>query len=451
MSDKFIIEGGNPLIGQIDVKGSKNAATPIIAATLLTKEPCTLSNIPLIEDVLNMINLVQSLGAKVTWLDERKVRIEAKDIDPEKIDRKLVAKMRSSILVLGPLLARCGNIELNHPGGCVIGTRSVRTHLDAFEDLGAKVEVIQIGSSFEHPYTEPTKYSEKTNLYSLKINGSDVKGGDIVLGEFSVTGTENILMACALFPEKHVIKIAASEPHVQELVIFLKKMGVKISGGGTSAIEISGKKNLSGADHFISYDSVEAGTYILMASAVGGEVEVKNVPVEHMDLFLKKLKDFGANIEVLKKDSVLVKKPKELRIDKIQALPYPGIPTDLQSVFGVLSTQAHGLTLIHDPLYDGRLKYLEELNKMGAEIIICDPHRAVINGPTELYGTELGPLDLRSGAALIVAGLLAKGTTVIRNISQVDRGYEKIEERLQRIGANIKRISPTMAEVNDKK
>jgi len=439
MSHRFIIEGGRPLKGIIESRGSKNSATPIIAATLLTKEPCIIDNLPLIEDVFNMLHLIESLGAKITWINERKIKIEAKNIDFKKIDKNLVAKMRSSILVLGPLLARVGQAEINHPGGCVIGTRSIKTHLDAFTELGAKIDIIQIGSSFENKHIDPTRYSEKTNLYSLKLN--PVKENKIIiLDEFSVTGTENLMMACALISQKNIIKIAAAEPHVQELASFLRKMGVTIEGEGTSTITIKGKKKLNGAEHFISYDSVEAETYILMASAVGGKVEIKNTPIEYMDLFLKKLKDFGVNLEITKNKSVIVRTSKELKIDKIQALPYPGIPTDTQSVFGVLATQAKGLTLIHDPLYDGRLKYLEELNKMGADIIMCDPHRAVINGPSELYGTELGPLDLRSGAALIVAGLIAKGTTVIKNVSQVDRGYEKIEERLQKLGAEIKRI-----------
>jgi UDP-N-acetylglucosamine 1-carboxyvinyltransferase len=434
-NDKFIIEGGEPLKGTIEVKGSKNSATPIIAATLLTSEPCVIDNLPLIEDVLKMIELVSLLGAKVTWLGERKIRIEASDIDPGKIDQKLVSKMRSSVLVLGPLLARFNQVEMNHPGGCIIGTRSIDTHLDAFKEMGAQVEVSQKSSSFEEA---ENIYSEKTNFYQIKKKDS-FDDRTVVLNEFSVTGTENVLMAAALNPGKTTIKIAACEPHVQELAEFLKKMGVEIDGQGTHTITVKGKKNLSGAEHFVSYDSVEAGTYILMASAVPGKVTIKNVPFEHLELLFKQLKSFGGNFKKLSEDSVSVEKADNLKIRRIQTWTYPGIATDLQSAFGVLATQAEGLTLIHDPIFDGRLKYLEELNKMGADIIICDPHRAVINGPTELYGTELGPLDLRGGAALIIAGLLAKGTTIIKNVSQVDRGYEKIEERLACLGARIKR------------
>ena len=441
MSERFIIEGGRPLKGEIRVRGSKNAATPILAATLLTEEPCIISNLPLIEDVFKMLELIKGLGAKVEWVGENAVKIEAKDVDSKALDKSLVSKMRSSLLTMGPLLARCGFVEMNHPGGCIIGTRSVDTHLDGFRDLGADVEVTQVGTSIN--LTEEKTfcgYSEKTNLYSLKVKHG-LGGNDVILDEFSVTATENIMMACALSDRKTTIKITACEPHVQELAMFLRKMGVEIREREAHTIEISGKNKLKGAEYFIPYDYVEAGTYILMALTVGGEVKVSNVPTEHLDLVFKKLISSGGNIDITDNRSVTVRTSRGMRMSKIQALPYPGIPTDLQSAFGALATQTDGLTLIHDPLYDGRLKYLEELNKMGAEIIICDPHRAVINGPTELHGTELGPLDLRSGAALIIAGLSAKGVTIIKNIAQVDRGYEKIEERLQMIGAKINRVS----------
>ncbi len=440
MPDKFIIEGDNPLKGEIEVNGSKNSATPIIAATLLTSKPCVIDNLPLIEDVLNMIKLVSDLGAKVTWLGERKIKIEAKEVDPSKINKKLVLKMRSSILIMGPLLARFGFMEMNHPGGCIIGARPIDAHLDAFHKIGAEIKITQVGSFFDSALENGTGiFSEKTNLYTLKKE-KDSKKEDIILSKFSVTATENILMACALSPKKRTIKIASCEPHVQELSLFLRKMGVDIKGIGTNTIEITGNKNLKETEHYLSYDYVEAGTYVLMGLAVKGEIKVKNVPVNYLELFFEEIKRMGGDFEILNDKSISVKKTKKLKIGKIQAHPYPGIPTDLQSAFGVLSTQAEGLTLLHDPIFDNRLKYLEELNKMGAEIIICDPHRAVINGPTQLYGTELATFDLRGGAALIMAGLIAKGTTFIKNISQIDRGYEKIEEKLQKIGANIKRI-----------
>ena len=419
MPEKFVINGGNPLKGEIEVRGSKNAATPILAATLLTDQPCIIDNIPLVEDVFRMIEILEDLGADVEWLDKRKIRVQAKKIASNIKNKSLVTKMRSSVLIIGPLLARLGMAEINKPGGCIIGVRPIDVHLNAFRDLGVIVDYID-------------------DFYSLKTDG--IKGGHIVLDEFSVTATENVMMAAALCSNKTIIDLAACEPHVQDLAVFLKKMGVRIKGEGTHTIEIIGNKELKGARHKIQYDYIEAGTYILMASTVGGCVTVKNTPVGSLQLVLKNLKSFGANVEIIDNETVLVKESSNMRMDSIQALPYPGIPTDLQSMFGVLATQTINATLIHDPLYEGRLKYLEELNKMGAKIIVCDPHRAIISGPTQLYGADLRTFDLRGGAALISAGLTAKGTTTIYNMEQIDRGYEKIEERLQGIGAQIKRI-----------
>lgn len=419
MPEKFVINGGNPLKGEIEVRGSKNAATPILAATLLTDQPCIIDNIPLVEDVFRMIEILEDLGADVEWLDKRKIRVQAKKITSNIKNKSLVAKMRSSVLIIGPLLARLGMAEINKPGGCIIGVRPIDVHLNAFRDLGVIID-------------------HTNDFYSLKTD--EIKGGHIVLDEFSVTATENVMMAAALCSNKTIIDLAACEPHVQDLAVFLKKMGVRIKGEGTHTIEIIGNKELKGAKHKIQYDYVEAGTYILMASTVGGCVTVKNTPVGSLQLLLKDLKSFGANVEIIDNETVLVKESSNMRMDSIQALPYPGIPTDLQSMFGVLATQTIDSTLIHDPLYEGRLKYLEELNKMGAKIIVCDPHRAIISGPTQLYGTDLKTFDLRGGAALISAGLTAKGTTTIYNMEQIDRGYERIEERLQGIGAQIKRI-----------
>ncbi len=432
MKEKFIIGGERPLSGKIKVRGAKNAATPILASSLLTKEACIFNNVPLIKDVLKMIEIIEEMGAEVEWLGERKVRIQAKDIDPEKIDQTLISQIRSSILFMGPLLARFHKVKINHPGGCVIGARPVGSHLDALEKMGAKITIDKIVS--------PTRgrKSPSRNFYNLEVENG-LQGGEVVLSEFSVTATENAMMAAALTPKKTVIKIAAAEPHVQDLAAVLRKMVVEISGEGTHTIEIKGKKNLGGVKHSIMSDPIEAGTFILMGVATKGKLVVEDVPVEHMDFFFDRLRSFGACFEIDKR-SVTIKDYECLKISRVQSLPHPGLPTDLQSIFGVLATQAEGLTLIQDPLYEGRLKYLEELNKMGAEIIVCDPHRAVIQGPTQLYGTELGPMDLRAGAALIIAGLIAKGTTVVRNANQIDRGYEQIEKRLREIGAEIVRV-----------
>jgi len=419
MADKFIIKGGKPLRGEVEIRGAKNAAFPILAATLLTKEECEISNLPLIEDVFRMIEILKSLGARVSWQEERTIKVKAADIDPQKTREDLICLLRGSVLLFGPLLARFSKVRLPRPGGCLIGARPIDTHLDGFSQLGVK-------NTFDGK--------------SYFMEAGNRNGGEVVLNEFSVTATENLILFASLIPQKTVIKTADQDYQVQELTRFLKKMGVKIRGAGTHQLVIEGAKKLKGVKHNLIYDPIEAGTFMLAAAATKGKVLVKNAEVSFLDLPLKKLKDFGITCEVCGRKTVRVLPWKKLRIDKIQSLPYPGIPSDLQSAFGVLATQAKGSTLIHDPLYEGRLKYLEELNKMGAEIYFADPHRAIINGPTQLYGRELGSLDLRGGAALIIAGLIAKGQTIINNIYQIDRGYEKIEERLQKLGADIQRV-----------
>ena len=325
---------------------------------------------------------------------------------------------------MGPLLSRFGKVKIIQPGGCIIGIRPIDTHLGAFQQLGVKTELVN-------------------NHFKLSFNQVP-RNSVVILNEFSVTATENILLFSALNPGKVIIKTADADYQVQELAKFLRKMGVKIKGIGTHTLTIEGSKKLKGVKHRLMYDPPEAGTFILTAAATRGNVLVKNVELPFLEFPLKKLRDFGVPVKIIpqKKNlaSVKIFPWKSLKMDKVQSLPYPGIPSDLQSAFGVLATRARGSTLIHDPLYEGRLKYLEELTKMGAEIYFADPHRAIINGPTILYGRDIKSLDLRGGAALIMAGLIAKGKTTIGNIYQIDRGYERIEERLQKLGADIKRI-----------
>ncbi len=436
MPDRLIIKGDKVLQGEIDVRGSKNAATPMIAATLLAEEGvCRITNLPLIADVFKMIKLIGSVGAKVTWEGKREIVVDATDLNPEKLDQKLVSQMRSSILVMGPLLARFGKLSITHPGGCLIGARPIDTHLNGLEALGASIKVEEFGSSD----VSETLEGKKAQMYHLQVK--NLKGKKVVLDEFSVTGTENVLMAACLAGGETEIKIAAAEPHVENLATFLNKMGAEISGGGSNSLKVKGKKSLKGVDHEVIPDYLEAGTFIIMGIAAKGEITVNNVPLNHLELLISKLKEFGGDIEMIDKSTARVGDNGSLKIDRIQAMPYPGIPTDLQSPLGVLATRAEGLTLIHDPMYEGRLKYLEELNKMGAEIVMCDPHRAIINGPTKLYGTKLDPLDLRSGAALIIAGIVAEGTTIIKDVSQADRGYEEIEKRLKKVGVDVERVS----------
>ncbi len=419
MAEKFIINGNRPLKGEIEVRGAKNAAFPILAASLLTKDECLIENLPLIEDLFRMIEILEGMGSKISWVGERSITIRNSQINPLKVREDLVCLLRGSVLFFGPLLSRFGKVRFPQPGGDIIGARPINTHLDGFSQMGVSV-------------------AKDGDKYLLKAPQKKEK--EVVLNEFSVTATENLMLFASLIPGKTIIKTADQDYQVIELAKFLKKMGVKVRGAGTHEIIIEGSKRLKGVKHQLIYDPIEAGTFILTAAATRGNVLVKNVETSFLELPLKKLKDFGIPYQIVGKKCIRVLPWKSLRIDKIQSLPYPGIPSDLQSAFGVLATQAKGSTLIHDPLYEGRLKYLEEINKMGAEIYFADPHRAIINGPTQLYGRELGSFDLRGGAALIIAGLIAKGKTIINNVYQIDRGYERIEERLQQLGADIKRV-----------
>jgi UDP-N-acetylglucosamine 1-carboxyvinyltransferase len=415
---KFIIEGGKPISGKIKASGMKNAATPIIAATLLTSEKCVIGNVPKISDVLRMLDILKSLGAGVEWTGDHEVTICAKDADIKLLDEKSVKSMRSSILFLGPLLARFKKVTIPEPGGCIIGNRPPDTHFYALEKLGAK-------------------FTHTDGHFHLETNG--LRGSLIILPEFSVTATENILMAASLAEGKTEVHLAAAEPHVQDLIKFLGEMGAKISGAGTHTLKISGVEKLHGARHTLIPDQIEIGTLAVAAAVSGGEVTIENIVPEHLEIILLKLQEAGVNLEV-GKDYLKIKPSKNLRAFRLQTLPYPGFPTDLQAPFGVLATQCQGTTLIQDPLFEGRMGYIGELVKMGANAIVADPHRVVITGPTPLVGQEIKSFDLRAGATLIIAGLIASGQTIINEAEIVDRGYEKIEERLRELGADIKRI-----------
>lgn len=419
MEEKFIIQGGKPLIGEVEVRGAKNAAFPILTASLLTKETCVIDNIPLIEDVFKMIKILEQMGAKVSWIGKRKIEINSSKVRPSKIPFNLAGCFRGSILLLGGLLARFNKVKILSPGGCIIGARPIDTHLDAFEQAGVRV-------------------FPEGRFYRFEKRKQD-KSLEIVLKEISVTATENMLLFAATNPKKTVIKIADQDYQVQDLIKVLGKMGVEIKCSKIRELEIIGKKRLKGFKHTIMYDPIEAGTFIIATLATKGRVTIKNAELSFLSLFLKRLKDFGANFKIIDSKTIRVLPSKKLKIDKIQSLPYPGIHSDLQPELGVLATQTKGATMIHDPLFDGRLRYLNEINKMGADIIFCDPHRAIVYGPTQLQGIEMPSSDLRAGAAMIIAGLIAKGTTVIHNVYQIDRGYEKIEERLQKLGVDIKR------------
>ena len=419
MPDKFLIQGGIPLKGEVEISGYKNAAGAVLSATLLSEEPSVIDNLPLVSDVLDQIEILKQMGAEIEWLSERKIKIYPKNINPEKIPANLFEKMRVSVLLIGPLLARFKKFKVPHPGGDKIGLRPIDTHLEALKDFGVKV-------------------TEKEGFYHFEIP-ENLNGKRIVLKEFSVTATENVMMFASLIKGKTKIEIAAAEPQVQDTGKILKQMGAKIEGIGTHTIEIEGREKLSGANFSICPDPLETGTFLLAFALTGGEGRIKNINPEHLTFFLEKMKEIGMNFDVTDGE-ILVKKSNDFKATKIQVLPYPGFPTDLQPQTSVLLTQARGKSLIHDPLYENRFQHLHELRKMGADIEITDPHRALIFGKTELIGNKVDSIDIRSGAALILAGLISKEKTLIENISQIERGYEKIEEKLRKLGAQIEKV-----------
>jgi UDP-N-acetylglucosamine 1-carboxyvinyltransferase len=419
MSDKFLIQGGFPLSGGVEIAGYKNAAGAVLSATLLSEESSIIDNLPLCSDVLDQIKILKQMGAGIEWLGAKKIKINPKNINPEKIPIALFEKMRVSVLLIGPLLARFKKFKVPHPGGDKIGLRPIDTHLEALKDFGVKVE-------------------ERKGFYHFEVP-KNIEGKRVVLKEFSVTATENVMMFASLIKGKTKIEIAAAEPQVQDTGKILEAMGAKIEGLGTHTIEIEGQEKLSGAEFSICPDLLEAGTFLIAFALTGGEGKIKNVNPEHLTMFLEKMKEIGVNLEIGESE-ILVKPSTEFQATKIQVLPYPGFPTDLQPQTSVLLTQAKGKSLIHDPLYENRFQYLHELRKMGADIEITDPHRALIFGKTELIGNKVNSTDIRSGAALILAGLISKEKTLIENISQIERGYEKIDEKLRKLGGQIERL-----------
>ncbi|MBI1888665.1 MAG: UDP-N-acetylglucosamine 1-carboxyvinyltransferase [Candidatus Spechtbacteria bacterium] len=425
MSTRLIIHGGKEIAGTIDVRGSKNAALPIIASTVLTEEPCRISNVPRVLDVERMLSILERMGGIIKQEGNHTVTIQNKNLDLEALKSDTVKQLRASILFLGPLLRRFGKVCMRYPGGCKIGARSIDTHLTALRDLGGDVYLGRKYFSVE--------FGEKASFPNA-----------LILKEFSVTATENVMMFLSSVPKTTFLKIAASEPHIQDLAKFLSKMGATIRGAGTSNVVIKGREKLSGASHRIVPDYIEAGTFLLLALCARGNVRIKNAPVSQLDLVLKTLIANGAHINLNERESVIETRGgiEDRGFGKIQILPHPGIPTDLQSAFGVLATQTKGSTLIHEPLYEDRFHALRELTKMGASVKILDPHRAMVTGPSKLKGVDGVVIqDLRGGAALVIAALIARGTTVLSNAKEVERGYEDLAGRLRALGADIERVA----------
>ena len=419
MADKFIINGNRDLAGEIEVRGSKNAAGPCLAAALLTTEPVIIGNLPLIDDIKNTITVLESLGAQVEWLGERKVKITAAQINPENIDLEKVSKTRMSVVLFGSLLGRLKKFTIAAPGGDAIGMRPITVQLKALEKIGARIE--KEGSTYN-------------------VERDDLIGKEIMLGEFSPTATEALMLAAVLAKGKTVIKGAASELSVQDTSKMLVSMGANIIWRGSHTIEIEGVEALHGCEHVVEPDHLEAGTFIAIGALTPGRVVVKNINFEYLDYFLYKLEEMGVNFDRGQNQITVFYSP-FLKPVKVQALPHPGFPTDLLPVILPLLVKAQGKSLIHDPLYENRLGYLQELRKMGADVEIVDPHRAFVFGPNHIEGANVDSLDVRAGAVLVAAALMAKGQTVVNDVFHIDRGYERIEERLRGIGADIKRIS----------
>lgn len=414
---KFVIIGNKPLSGEIAASGAKNAVLPLMAACLLTDENCRLTNVPDIEDVHTMINIMIDLGAEIEF-SNHVLNINCRNVIKFNPQPELVSRLRGSVLFLGPLLARFGKAEMPFPGGDIIGSRSIDTHLDAFRALGGKVDL--------------------SNCVS--ISAQKLTGGRIVLEESSVTGTENIMMAAIGAEGKTVIKLAAMEPHVEQLGEFLKLMGAEIKGMGTSTVEIIGGKKLHGAEIAVIPDSNEAAGYITLAAAAKADMKITHTNPEHLDDFLLKLFKMNVNFEV-GQDFVHVKKPAfAYKGTKIQCGLYPKLNSDYVPPMAVLATQAEGETIIYEWLYENRLGHIPELVKMGATAEVLDPHRVKIIGPTPLHAQKIKTYDIRMGMTLVIAALIAEGESEISDIHHIDRGYERLEDKLRAIGADIKRV-----------
>lgn len=422
--EEFVIEGGVPLRGEVTPSGNKNAALPLLAACLLTEEPVTLKNIPHIRDVLAMRKLIESLGAVIEELDSNTWRITTKKIDASHLDPELCRKIRASILLAGPVVARVGEIKLPTPGGDVIGRRRLDTHILALKALGAKINYERV----------------------FDIQSTGLIGADILLDEASVTATENAVMAAVLAKGETKIRNAASEPHVQELCNFLSLLGAKIDGIGSNTLHINGVSQLHGGEFTIGPDLLEVVSYIGAAVVTRGSIKIHNAGINHLEMIQQVFHRLGVhwNVEgndifVPAEQSLKVISDLDGAVPEIKTNVWPAFPTDLTSIAITVSTQVSGSVLFHDWMFSGRMYFTDKLVGMGARIILCDPYRCLIQGPTQLYAEKLESPDIRAGMALLLAALAAEGKSKIRNIGQIERGYEKVDEKLRILGAKITR------------
>ena len=422
---QFIVEGSRPLSGAIRPSGNKNAALPIVAATLLTDRPVTLENVPRIRDIETLVELVRTTGAEADWSGRNTLQIHAKTIKRGALDPALCARIRASILLAAPLLARVGEVELTPPGGDVIGRRRLDTHFLALEQLGAA-----------HEFTDRIKFTTK-----------GLKGADVFLDEPSVTGTENAVMAAVAASGTTVLHNVASEPHVQDLCRFLVALGATIQGIGTNELTITGGASLGSATHTIGPDHIEVGSFIGLAAVTKSELRIEDAGVEHLRSVRMGFERLGVTTVVDGKALVV---PAQQSLDiqndlgghvpKLEDQPWPAFPADVMSIAIVTATQCNGLVLMHEKMFESRMFFVDKLVSMGARIVLCDPHRALVSGPSPLHGATVESPDIRAGMAMLIAALCAKGTSVINNVGQIERGYERIHERLEALGASIRRV-----------
>lgn len=425
---KLIIHGGVPLQGEVTPSGNKNSALPLLAACLLTDEEIILHNVPEIQDVATMRDLITSLGVEIEAAGDHSWRVHAQQVRPADLNPEICRCIRASILLAGPMLARTGELRLPPPGGDVIGRRRVDTHFLALRALGAFAD-----------------YKEDERVFVFKSEG--LKGTDILLDEASVTATENAIMAAVTADGTTILRNAASEPHVQELCHFLNSLGANITHIRSNTLQIEGVRNLRGGEFTIGPDYMEVVSFIGAAVVTGGSIRIRNAGPQYLNMVRLVFQRLGVSWEIDEED-IIVPREQELMIEQdlgnaipqIKVMPWPAFPTDLLSVAIVVATQAEGSVLFHEWMYEGRMYFTDKLTGMGAQIVLCDPHRCIVMGPRKLIGERVDSPDIRAGLALILAALAAEGISEIRNIGQVDRGYERIEEKLRALGARIERV-----------
>jgi UDP-N-acetylglucosamine 1-carboxyvinyltransferase len=430
MRQRFNVRGGVPLKGTVKPAGNKNAALPIVAATLLADGPCEVVNVPRIRDVVVLLEVLAHLGARYDWTADNTVVINPSDVTPQRLDARLCAELRASILLAGPMLARFGEGVLPPPGGDVIGRRRLDTHFLALESLGAEVT---IGADY-------------------RLEARQLTGTDVFLDEPSVTATENALMAAALSRGRTVIRNAAAEPHIQDLAAALEAMGAVIAGAGTDTVTLEGVEQLHGANLEIGPDHIEIGSFIGLAAVTDGEIVIDGVRPRDLRSILLTFDRLGVRPR-LDGDQLIVEAAQERRIrpdygghvPKIEDGPWPAFPADLTSIAVVVATQCDGMVLIFEKMFESRFFFVDKLVGLGARLVLCDPHRVVVSGPSQLHGGVVESPDIRAGMAMLLAALAAKGDSVIYNVGQIDRGYERIDERLRALGAEIERVESSAA------